>query len=186
MSPGSSAALALAAAIVGLGLLAGGVQGYLPWLGGGWRAWQRLALVLGGHLALYNPAGFWPALPVLVLWLLAPEISVWSARPRFFRDETLEDDQRHFLRLVARRTWHFFETFVGPDDNWLPPDNYQHGSVEEIAHRTSPTNIGMFLVSALAARELGFITTSDFLARSRNTLDALDRVETYRGHILNW
>tara|TARA_R110002110_G_scaffold181964_1_gene388376 strand:- start:103 stop:8574 length:8472 start_codon:yes stop_codon:yes gene_type:complete len=147
---------------------------------------SALALTLGGHLALYNPQGFWPALPVLVLWLLAPEISVWSARPRFFRSETLDEKQRHFLRLVARRTWHFFETFVGPDDNWLPPDNYQHGHKEEIAHRTSPTNIGMFLVSALAARDLGFITTSDFLARCRNTMDALDRVATYHGHILNW
>lgn len=147
---------------------------------------SALALLLGGHLMVYNPQGFWPALPVLLLWLAAPEISVWSARRRIFRSQALDDSQCHFLNLVARRTWHFFETFVGPDDNWLPPDNYQHGPSEQIAHRTSPTNIGMFLVSALAARDMGFITTSDYLTRCRNTLDALDRVESYRGHILNW
>ncbi|MBW4706192.1 DUF3131 domain-containing protein [Roseobacter sp. YSTF-M11] len=154
-----------------------------------WRLmWSSsaLALVLAGHLALYDPHGFWPAVPVLVLWFLAPEISVWRARPRIFRSQTLDEDQRHFLRLVARRTWHFFETFVGPDDNWLPPDNYQAGHKEGIAHRTSPTNIGMFLTSALAARDFGFITTGDFLARCCNTLDALDRVQAYRGHVLNW
>lgn len=145
-----------------------------------------LALIQGAQIILFDAQDFLPAAPVLLLWFLAPEIAVWSARPRRFRSETLNDKQRRFLTQVARRTWHFFETFVGPDDHWLPPDNYQHGHKDEIAHRTSPTNIGMFLVSALAARDLGFITTSDFLARCRNTIDTLGRVETYRGHILNW
>lgn len=147
---------------------------------------SALAMTLGAHLAVYNPLGFWPALPVLALWLAAPEIAVWSARPRYFRRQDLDEEQRSFLRLVARRTWHFFEAFVGPNDNWLPPDNYQHDQKDEVAHRTSPTNIGMFLVSALAARDLGFVTTNDFLTRCRNTMDTLDRVVTYRGHILNW
>lgn len=147
---------------------------------------SALALVLAGHLAVNNPSGFWPAVPVLLLWLIAPEISVWSARPRYFRTESLNQTDRKFLTLVARRTWHFFETLVGPDDNWLPPDNYQYGITEETAHRTSPTNIGMFLVSALAARDMGFITSSDFVARARNTVDALERMEHHRGHLLNW
>jgi cyclic beta-1,2-glucan synthetase len=147
---------------------------------------SALAVVMAGHLALFDPQGFWTAVPVLVLWLMAPEISVWSARPRFFRTQSLSEPQRKFLTLAARRTWYFFETFVGPDDNWLPPDNYQFGQNEEIAHRTSPTNIGMYLVSALAARDMGFVTTSDFAARTRNTLDTLDHMEMYRGHFLNW
>ena len=147
---------------------------------------SALAVVIAGHLALFDLQGFWSAVPVLVLWLIAPEISVWSAQPRYFRAQSLNDPQRKFLTLAARRTWHFFETFVGPDDNWLPPDNYQFGQKEEIAHRTSPTNIGMFLVSALAARDMGFITTSDFAARVRNTLDTLGRMAKYRGHLMNW
>lgn len=145
-----------------------------------------LALILSAQVMLLDPQDFLPVAPVLLLWFLAPEIAVWSARPRRFRSQTLNDRQRRFLIQIARRTWHFFETFVGPEDHWLPPDNYQHGHKEEIAHRTSPTNIGMFLVSALAARDMGFITTSDFLARCRNTIDTLGRVESYRGHILNW
>ena len=145
-----------------------------------------IALVMAAYLVQNDPQGIWVAGPVLGLWLVAPEISVWSARPRYFRAQSLRMQDRKFLTLVARRTWHFFETFVGPDDNWLPPDNYQFGHKEEIAHRTSPTNIGMFLVSALAARDMGFITTSDFAARSRNTLATLERMTSYRGHILNW
>ena len=145
-----------------------------------------IALVMTAYLMRFDPHGVWAAGPVLALWLIAPEISVWSARPRYFRAQTLDAKDRKFLTLVARRTWHFFETFVGPEDNWLPPDNYQFGHKEEIAHRTSPTNIGMFLVSALAARDMGFITTSDFAVRTRNTLDTLRRMTKYRGHILNW
>ncbi|MDB4240865.1 cellobiose phosphorylase [Yoonia sp.] len=144
------------------------------------------ALAMAVYLARFDPQGFWAAGPVLALWLIAPEISVWSARPRYFRTQSLDAHDSKFLTHVARRTWHFFETFVGPEDNWLPPDNYQFGHIEEIAHRTSPTNIGMFLVSALAARDMGFITTSDFAVRTRNTLDTLGRMTKYRGHILNW
>ena len=147
---------------------------------------SAIALVMAGYLALFDAQGFWAAGPVLALWLVAPEISVWSARPRYFRAQTLSAQDRKFLTHVARRTWHFFETFVGPEDNWLPPDNYQFGRTEEIAHRTSPTNIGMFLVSALAARDMGFITTSDFSVRARNTLNTVGRMTKYRGHILNW
>ncbi len=147
---------------------------------------SAFAMLLAAHLALFDLQGFWPAVPVLLLWLIAPEISVWSARPRYFRAEALSTRQRAFLTLVARRTWHFFETNVGPADNWLPPDNVQIGDHEIVAHRTSPTNIGMFLVSALAARDLGFITTSDFVARGRNTIDTLGKMASYRGHLLNW
>ncbi|PXW68061.1 cyclic beta-1,2-glucan synthetase [Loktanella sp. PT4BL] len=147
---------------------------------------SAIALVMAAYLLQYDPHGFWAAGPVLALWLIAPEISVWSARPRYFRAHALTAQERDFLTRVARRTWHFFETFVGPKDNWLPPDNYQFGHKEEIAHRTSPTNIGMFLVSALAARDMGFITTSDFAVRARNTLNTLGRMTTYRGHVLNW
>lgn len=147
---------------------------------------SALALFMLGYMALFEPAGLLPATPVLLLWLIAPEISVWTARPRYFRAQTLDDEQRLYLKRVARRTWHFFDTFAGPDDNWLPPDNYQFGHVDAVAHRTSPTNIGMFLASALAAKDMGFITTSDFVARCRHTVSTLTQMDQYRGHILNW
>ena len=67
-------------------------------------------------------------------------------------------EQTVFLRKLARKTWDFFETFVGPEDNWLPPDNYQEHPVARIAHRTSPTNIGLSLLANLSAYDFGYIT----------------------------
>lgn len=142
--------------------------------------------VLAVDLALFDQNALLPAVPLLVLWFLAPEIATWISRPRLPREDVLRTEERLFLERIARRTWHFFERFAGPEDNWLPPDNFQEDPDVEVAHRTSPTNIGLFLVSSLSARDLGFIGTSDFSSRVRNAFDAMDRLKTYRGHVLNW
>ena len=76
------------------------------------------------------------------------------------------------LRLIARRTWRFFETFVTAADRWLPPDNVQLLPVLTIAHRTSPTNIGLYLLSTIAARDFGWLGCLDMLARLEATLQA--------------
>ncbi len=155
-------------------------------------AWQQmwlspgLAALLGGALGLFNPAALLPAAPLLLLWLLAPEIALAIGRPRQAAEAPLDRSQRAFLRQLARRTWLFFETFVGPDDNWLPPDNFQEEPYREIAHRTSPTNIGMLFLSTLAAADLGYLGSIDLAARIRRGLDTLERLERYRGHWLNW
>src|SRR3546814_15440911 len=89
------------------------------------------------------------------------------------------------LRLVARRTWLFFETFVRPEDNWLPPDNYQEPPNEETAHRTSPTNIGMMLISSLTAWRLGHIGLNELEMRMRKAPATIDRQARYRGPIIH-
>ena len=66
-----------------------------------------------------------------------------------------------FLRLAARRTWRFFETFVTAADHMLPPDNFQEEPKPVIAHRTSPTNLGLYLLSVIAARDFGWLGTLD-------------------------
>jgi cyclic beta-1,2-glucan synthetase len=156
---------------------------------GVWRfMWPSTAIsvLLAIDLALYDRTALLPAAPVLLLWFIAPEIAVWTGRPRILRRETLNESQSGFLTRIARRTWHYFETFAGPQDNWLPPDNFQENPRNDVAHRTSPTNIGLFLVSALSARDFGFIGNGDFTSRSRHALSSLQRMETYRGHWLNW
>src|SRR3546814_4791548 len=102
-------------------------------------------------MIMIAPAALPAAAPVLLLWFVAPEVAIWVSRILPQRPETISEADRKFLRLVARRTWLFFETFVRPEDNWLPPDNYQEPPNEETAHRTSPTNIGMMLISSLTA-----------------------------------
>lgn len=154
-----------------------------------WREmWMgpALAAVIGVALAFLRPAALPVALPLIAAWLVAPEIALFSSRPRQTTAEPLGEGDEQFLKLLARRTWYFFERFAGPEDNWLPPDNYQGPPHEEIGHRTSPTNIGMLLVSTAAAWDLGFLGRAELAARGRNVLDALAQLERYRGHFYNW
>src|SRR3546814_7099297 len=85
---------------------------------------------------------------------------VWLAQSAFPPQRAISARQRRQLRLIARRTWLYFEQFVGPDDHWLAPDNYQEETRAVVAHRTSPTNLGMALLSTLAAQDLGYLDTS--------------------------
>jgi cyclic beta-1,2-glucan synthetase len=154
-----------------------------------WRdmwASPAFAVLVGIGLIAKDSAVLPVAAPLLLLWMIAPEIAIWIARPLRPPLDELNDTDRKFLRIAARRTWLFFETFVRPEDNWLPPDNYQEPPDEEIAHRTSPTNVGMMMLSTLTAWKLGHIGMAEVEMRLRNALDTLDRLERYRGHMLNW
>ena len=137
-------------------------------------------------LATANPSALPAAAPLLLLWLAAPEIAIRIRRPRRVPVARIDEAEKIFLRRLARRTWFYFETFVGPEDNWLPPDNYQEEPHAEIAHRTSPTNIGMMLLSTQTAADLGYIGKIDFSTRVQNALDTLGRLERCHGHIFNW
>ena len=98
----------------------------------------------------------------------------------------LDDDERRLLRRIARKSWDYFDRFVTAEDNWLPPDNFQEQPGPMLAHRTSPTNIGMALVSTFAARDLGYIGVADLVSRMEKTFATLDRLERHEGHLLNW
>jgi cyclic beta-1,2-glucan glucanotransferase len=124
--------------------------------------------------------------PVLLLWLVSPVVGWWISMPLGSPVPDLTVDQRAFLRTSARRTWRFFADFVGPQDNWLPPDNFQEYPATAIASRTSPTNIGMALLANLAAYDFGYICAGEFLRRTENTLATMEKLERYRGHFYNW
>jgi len=151
-----------------------------------------LALMLASVLIGAWPLGqarsaewfFWA--PVLLLWLVSPVVGWWISLPIITPTPDLNDDQRAFLRTSARRTWRFFADFVGPDDNWLPPDNFQEYPSPAIASRTSPTNIGMALLADLAAYDFGYLSAGEFLQRIENTLASMEKLERYRGHFYNW
>ena len=94
--------------------------------------------------------------------------------------EVLTEDQDHYLRRLARKTWSFFETFVTAQDNWLPPDNFQEIPVAKIAHRPSPTNIGLALLANLGARDMGYISDGLLLERTNLTIQSMESMETYK------
>ncbi|MDI5934061.1 GH36-type glycosyl hydrolase domain-containing protein [Halomonas kalidii] len=154
-----------------------------------WRAmWPATALAtlvtLG--MVLATPAALAGAAPLLALWVAAPEVAWRLGRRRRAPEDVLPETERAFLRLIARRTWLFFETYVRPEDHWLPPDNYQEAPQVGAAHRTSPTNIGMLMLSSLTAWRLGHVGLPELTERLGNLLDSMDRLERHRGHLLNW
>ena len=145
-----------------------------------------LSLLLFCYLTFYAPLTMAFALPYFLLWMVAPFITWIISRPVVPKTETLSQKETNYLRMLGRKTWYFFETFVGEQDNWLPPDNYQEDPVERIAHRTSPTNIGLCLLSYLTANDFGYTTISETIERASNTLNTMQRMERYRGHFYNW
>jgi len=134
----------------------------------------------------WRPEALPAAAPVLALWALAPLVAYYLSQPVPEQRQELDAESRRFLLEVARKTWAYFEAFAGPEDHALPADNFQEVPEAKVAHRTSPTNIGMGLLSTLAAHDLGFIGTGELAERIDATLTTVEGLERYRGHLLNW
>lgn len=164
--------------------------GSLPGMAGFYRMmWQSVVLVLaaaGGMLLVQ--AASWPlVLPFAVLWLSAPACAWWVSRPRALAPKLrISASTAVSLRRTARQTWRFFETFVTADDHMLPPDNFQETPKPVVARRTSPTNMGLYLLSAVAARDFGWIGTERCVARLEDTLATMRLLKKYNGHFFNW
>ncbi len=130
----------------------------------------------------------WPvATPLAALWVLSPAVARWASSPPPAAGHlSIRATDISALRLIARRTWRFFEKFVVAEENMLPIDNFQETPKPVIAHRTSPTNIGLYLISVVAARDFGWLGTLDLLERIEATFAAMDKLERFRGHYYNW
>ncbi|MBE0606635.1 MAG: cyclic beta 1-2 glucan synthetase, partial [Deltaproteobacteria bacterium] len=138
------------------------------------------------HLAVSRPVALATAGPILALWFASPAIAWWISRPLARRRAALSADQILFLRKLSRKTWAFFETFVGPEDHWLPPDNYQEYHIGAVAHRTSPTNMGLSLLANLAACDFGYLPAGQLVERTENALSTMETLARHRGHFYNW
>ena len=137
--------------------------------------------------SLLNPHALVAASTLLVLWLGSPLVALGLARSREIQPRPpLGLSEERLIRSIARDTWRFFEQFVGPTSCWLPPDNVQEYPKRVIAERTSPTNVGMMLLSTLTAYDLGYLGQRQLLARLTNHLDTVHRMRKHRGHLFNW
>jgi len=122
-----------------------------------------------------------------LLWLASPFVAWLVSRSAETEDRlevAAEDAQK--LRSVGRRTWLYFETFVTAEHNMLPPDNFQETPVPVVAPRTSPTNIGVYLLATVSARDFGWISFAETVDRLEKTIGTLEQMERFRGHLYNW
>ncbi|HEV2471631.1 MAG TPA: hypothetical protein VGS41_03135, partial [Chthonomonadales bacterium] len=147
-------------------------------------AWLPIcAALVALALSLRPGKGGEPAAdPFLALWIISPLTVAWlSRRSLVLGARPLTGGDAQTLRQIARLTWRFFDDFVGPQTNWLPPDNYQAFLRVEVAMRTSPTNIGLYLLSLLTAHDFGFLTLDAFLQRLSEALQTMTKLERYEG-----
>jgi cyclic beta-1,2-glucan synthetase len=143
---------------------------------------------VAGILVACGPHESWlTAAPFVVLWMLSPFVAQRASRPRAYdAPEPASGADAQVLRLIARRTWRFFETFVTAKEHALPPDNFQEEPKPTVAHRTSPTNLGLYLLSTVAANDFGWLGTLETVERLEATFTAMDGLERFRGHFYNW
>ena len=147
----------------------------------------EVVVVVGAALIGLTDAGALPVAAIfLVTWAISPVIAFLVSQRR--AQPKLQLTQRDIwgARIVARRTWRFFETFVGEEDHWLPADNFQEVPKPVVAHRTSPTNIGLLLLSTIAAYDFGYIGLIEMVERLEATLASLQKLQKFRGHFFNW
>src|SRR5437764_3605721 len=152
------------------------------------RLWIPAACVLLFAAAAWRgPTAMVAVGPFLLLSALFPVAVMVIDRPaKSWRGGILTANDRRFLRTAARRTWRYFDDFVGPQTSWLPPDNVQETPKREIFLRTSPTNIGLWMLATVAANDFGYITIDDLVARNLGTLETLGKLERFQGHLFNW
>jgi cyclic beta-1,2-glucan synthetase len=159
------------------------LPGFYRRMGGG----VALAAAAAAAVAWGRPEARPVALPFLLLWAASPLVARWISVPWLAaRSIPLSPVDARTLRLIARRTWRFFETFVGSEDHALPPDNFQEEPKPVVAHRTSPTNLGLYLLSTVVARDFGWLGTVDAVERVEASLETMSGLERFRGHFYNW
>jgi cyclic beta-1,2-glucan synthetase len=137
-------------------------------------------------LLLLRPGAIMVASPLLLVWALSPLLAYWVSRRGSVEQARLSESDEQEARQIARRTWRFFEAFVTQEDQWLAPDNYQEDPQPVVAHRTSPTNTGLLLLSTVAAHDFGYVGTLELVERLELTFQTLDELPRFRGHFFNW
>ena len=126
------------------------------------------------------------SIPSCILWFLSPLIAYGISRDRSLETFEIKEEEKIFLRKLSRKTWAYFEDFVDDENNWLGPDNYQEDPPNGLAHRTSPTNMGMELTSNIVAYDLGYIGIIEVTHRIEKIITSMEDMDTYNGHFYNW
>ena len=144
-----------------------------------------LSSLLGLAFVIFAPYGAYKILGIM--WLLFPVIAYITGKEKDNSEEfKLTLNQEKKLKSYVSDMWKFYVSTVTKKDNYLPPDNIQLFPVESTAHRTSPTNIGLYMLSVLSARDFELIDTSVMCQKLAATLSTVEKMEKWNGHLYNW
>ncbi len=157
-----------------------------PALYGMYGGYLLITLVLIASLFNQHIAVQTVGILLCALWACAPFIIGWLDKPSEAERLSFTNNEKEDLTNLAKQIWSFYEDYVTEDENWLPPDNVQLEPANGVAHRTSPTNIGLYLSCALAARDFEFINTPGLIERLERTIDTVEQMEKWEGHLYNW
>jgi len=159
--------------VIALCLVLGILVGLHVTIGSGATSSERFVFVLA-------------TLPLILVWLASPSIAFALSRPAILGEIHLTETERQAALRYARLHWTFFEKFVTEETQWLAPDNFQEDPEPVVALRTSPTNIGLQLLSTVSAMDLGFITRTEMIDRVEKVFRSLERMRRFHGHFFNW
>ncbi len=135
---------------------------------------------------IFNPNLLLLASFLAIYWAVSPFIAFWISLTIKEKKAAISEEVNNDLSRLARKTWRFFEEFINPEGNYLAPDNYQLDPPNGIAYRTSPTNIGLSLLSVLTARDFGYIGTNTMIETIDHIIHTMEKLEKWNGHLLNW
>ena len=133
-----------------------------------------------------KPYNFLYTIPIAFLWGMGPFVAFNISKETKRGDHKLQNYELELLRKIGRKTWAYYEDFVGEESNNLPPDNYQLIPKDLLAQRTSPTNIGIYIISVLSARDFGYLSTSEMVKKIEKTITSIGKMEKWKGHLFNW
>ncbi len=126
------------------------------------------------------------SVPSCTIWILSPLVAYFISRDRAIENTDMRAEEIIFLRKISRKTWAYFQDFINDENNWLGPDNYQEDPPNGVAHRTSPTDLGMGLTSNIVAYDLGYLGIIDTVSRIGKSMTSMEEMATYKGHFYNW
>ena len=125
-------------------------------------------------------------IPIGILWVLNPYICYSISKERRKISFNFSSEDNAILHEIARRTWCYYDNFVNDENNYLAPDNYQEEPNNGIAYRTSPTNIGLSLLSAVSAYDIGYINVIELINHVSHIINSTRKLEKYKGLLFNW
>lgn len=123
-----------------------------------------------------------------ILFLIAPFVMWYISRKRIAlrRIDKLNKDEKVYINAIAKETWEFFSEFMNKGNSFMPPDNFQESRREKVVDRTSSTNIGLGILAIISAYDLKFISLEKAIANLENTMEKIDSLEKWKGHLYNW